>query len=120
MVVRLFQSRFAPLVKSGAKLQTVRPVPKRMPKVGDAISLREWTGKPYRSPQRVLKESVITRVSPIKMDSECGISVDGWLLCHIEEKEFAQADGFKDSTEMIQWFAKTHGLPFYGICIVWK
>lgn len=34
--VRLFHPRFAGLVESGAKLQTVRPSPKRMPKPGDA------------------------------------------------------------------------------------
>lgn len=56
--VRMFKPQFAPLVESGKKLQTVRPTPKRMPKPGDKISLREWTGLPYRS------NAVITESSP--------------------------------------------------------
>ena len=44
MIVKLFKPQFSPLVESGLKLQTVRPTPKRMPKPGDRISLREWTG----------------------------------------------------------------------------
>lgn len=42
--VRMFKPQFAPMVENGTKLQTVRPRPKRMPKEGDAISLRCWTG----------------------------------------------------------------------------
>lgn len=65
-IIKLFQPRFAPMVKDGTKLNTIRPLPKRerdMPQVGWDISLREWSGKPYRSKQRVLKESVIEGVS---------------------------------------------------------
>lgn len=47
--VRMFKPHFALLVESGAKAQTVRPTPKRMPKPGDRISLRCWSGAPYRS-----------------------------------------------------------------------
>lgn len=65
--VRLFQPRFAALVESGAKCQTVRPVPKRMPRPGDTLSLRCWVGAPYRSKQRVLREAVVERVLPISI-----------------------------------------------------
>jgi hypothetical protein len=37
--VKTFKPQFAPLVERGEKLQTVRPVPKRMPKPKDRISL---------------------------------------------------------------------------------
>ena len=38
--VRMFKPQFAGLVERGENLQTVRPIPKRMPKPGDKISLR--------------------------------------------------------------------------------
>lgn len=58
-----FKARFTELVASGAKRQTIRPTPKRMPKPGDWISLRCWTGRPYWSKQRVLRDAVIAVVS---------------------------------------------------------
>lgn len=119
MIVKMFQPRFAPLVEAGVKLQTVRPTPKRMPKVGEPISLRAWTGKPYRSKQRVLRESVVTECHPITIHSG-GIKIDGvpkycsWVI------DFAVRDGFKDFGEMLSWFICTHGLPFTGIVIKWS
>jgi uncharacterized protein YqfB (UPF0267 family) len=55
----MFQPRFARLVESGAKTQTIRVKskakhPRPLPKPGDFLSLREWEGKPYRSKQRKL------------------------------------------------------------------
>lgn len=87
-----------------------------MPNPGDTISLREWTGKPYRSKQRVLMDATITKVSMVDI-TETGISVNSWAEpCH----DFAQADGFRDFFELRDWFIQTHGLPFYGILIEWE
>ena len=113
--VRMFKPQFAPLVESGVKRQTVRPYPKRMPKAGDQISLREWTGKPYRSKQRVLREAVITEVSSVDI-TETGIAVNSYAEpCD----DFAVADGFRDFFELRDWFKATHGLPFEGVVIKW-
>jgi hypothetical protein len=113
--VRMFKPQFAALVESGKKLQTVRPTPKRMPKVGDKISLRCWTDKPYRSKQRVLMESTITEISMVDI-TENGISVNSYAEpCD----DFARADGFRDFFELRDWFRATHGLPFEGIVIHW-
>ena len=118
MIVRMVKPQFRNLVISGQKCQTVRPWPKRMPKVGDNISLREWTGKPYRSKQRVLKEAVVTEVLPVTINSS--ISVDGQILdCHSATK-FSRADGFDSPSDMIDWFREVHGPDFVGICIYWK
>ncbi|WP_157837108.1 ASCH domain-containing protein [Geminisphaera colitermitum] len=122
----MFKPRFAALVESGAKLQTVRPKPKRMPQAGDAISLRCWTGLPYRSKQRVLREATISQVSEIVIAAE-GISpirveplgTSGALNYWPSPDVFAHADGFADWPEMREWFATTHGLPFAGIIIFW-
>lgn len=113
--VRMFKPQFAPLVESGEKCQTVRPTPKRMPKPGDRISLRMWTGKPYRSKQRVLRESVISEVAAVDI-TETGIAVNSYAEpCD----DFARADGFQDFYELRDWFKATHGLPFRGVVIKW-
>ena len=117
--VRLFQPAFAPLVESGAKCQTVRPVPKRMPQRGDHISLRAWTGKPYRSKQRILREATVDRVQRIRV-AATRIELDGQVLSFPETTAFAKADGFLGTNDLIGWFNFTHGLPFEGICIFWK
>lgn len=118
-VVKLFQPRFATLVKAGAKTQTIRKVPKRerdMPKVGDELCASEWTGAPYRSKQRVLMHGIITKVARVDI-TETSIAVDSYAE---PEEAFAKADGFKDEFEMRDWFRETHGLPFEGILICWN
>lgn len=117
--VRLFKPQFAELVERGLKLQTVRPVPKRMPKPGDALSLRAWSGLPYRSPQRVLMEAVVTYVYPVRI-FHSGIIQNGQRLSDGHVRRFAEADGFDGVEEMLNWFEEVHGLPFDGIVIYWK
>ena len=113
--VRMFKPQFAGSVERGEKLQTVRPIPKRMPQPGDKISLRCWTDKPYRSKQRVLMESTITEVSMVDI-TEDGIVVNSYAEpCD----DFARADGFRDFLELRDWFRETHGLPFEGVLIRW-
>ncbi len=120
--VRMFKPQFAPLVESGAKCQTVRPTPKRMPKPGDRISLRMWTGKPYRSKQRVLRESEISAVERITIcdtGRELLVGIGNKSLNPEELNAFAAADGFRNGIELVNWFEATHGLPFDGVVIKW-
>lgn len=121
--VRMFQPRFAALVEAGVKCQTVRPTPARIPKPGDKISLRRWTGKPYRSPQRLLRDAVVSEVFDIT------INTDGVFLYEIgrggaagvpDRDSFAMDDGFANWSDMRMWFENAHGLPFTGILIRWK
>lgn len=114
--VKMFMPRFAPLVENGSKNQTVRPMPTRMPVSLDRVSLREWTGKPYRSKQRILGEAVITRVANFEM-THLTVTVGGKI---VGSDEFALADGFNSFEDMRLWFAETHGLPFKGILIKWE
>ena len=115
----MFKPQFAGLVECGEKLQTVRPVPKRMPKPGDKISLRTWTEKPYRSKQRVLMDSTITKVESVKFMRLHRVQfADGILSCE-DEWAFAKADGFESPAAMFEWFEANHGLPFEGIVIHW-
>ena len=115
----LFQSTFASLVESGAKQQTVQAAPKRMPQRGDHLSLRDWTGKPYRSQQRILREATVDWVQKIEMTAT-GIALDGQPLSAHQADAFAKADGFLGANDFIGWYNFMHGLPFEGICIFWK
>jgi hypothetical protein len=119
----MFKPRFAALVEAGVKCQTVRPTPKRTPKPGDRISLRVWTGLPYRSPQRVLREAEVTEVIDITINDE------GVFLYEVgrggsggapDRDSFAQDDGFANWSDLRAWFEEAHGLPFSGILIRWK
>lgn len=114
----MFKPRFASLVEAGKKLQTVRPTPKRMPNHGDTLSLRMWIGKPYRSKQRVLREVTVLSVNRIKLDVT-DIWFDDVRASEAKQEAFAQADGFTDRDEMLDWFCNEHGLPFEGIVILW-
>lgn len=117
----MFKPQFAPMVEARTKLQTVRPRPKRLPKVGEVFSGRCWTGKPYRSKQRTLVESVVTAVELITISSD-GIRIEHpspEFDTFPDWEKFARADGFADWPEMLAWFSDTHGLPFSGIVIFW-
>lgn len=121
MIVRMFKPQFAPMVESRTKLQTVRPRPKRMPKVGEVFSGRCWTGKPYRSKQRTLVESVVTQVQRIEIAAEGWIWIDDFRIKNRNDFEtFARADGFDTPELMLEWFSTTHDLPFEGIVIHWQ
>ncbi len=124
--VRMFMPRFAPLVEAGTKPTTIRPTPKREIKVGDVLDLRAWTGKPYRSKQRKLREAYCTAVTPIEL---CFIRhrLLVWLrgakpkhLSTAAIETMARLDGFSDAAEMADWFDKMHGLPFAGVLIEWQ
>lgn len=119
--VRLFQPRFAALVEAGKKYQTVRPVPVVMPRVGDLLDARAWTGLPYRSKTRALlaSPSPICGVRSITIHFDGLIEIDGRYITPVEMESFAHADGFADRAELLAWFHDRHGLPFTGIVIDW-
>lgn len=116
MRVILFQNQFAELVRSGVKRQTIRC--KARCKPGDVLSLRRWSGLPYRSKQEVLLESVCTEVLPVEVDFEC-IRIGDASCFGLSADAQAQKDGFCDYTSMRRWFFNTHGLPFAGWVIRW-
>jgi len=118
----MFKTQFAPMVASGAKRQTIRPVPKgRRPQEGDVESWREWSGLPYRSKQRELAKVQLTEVCKIRLrdDGFDGLRVitPGRVWPKFSVDELARADGFPSITAMRRWFVDQHGLPFDGILI---
>lgn len=119
MIVRMFKSEFAALVKSGAKKQAVGPTPKRMPKTGEKFSGREWLGKPHRSKQRELVGSVVLFAAPVQIRYE-GVILDAPLEFQTSNDQFARNDGFSEYSQMRHWFDAQYGLPFDGIVTYWK
>lgn len=117
-----YKARFAPLVRSGRKRQTIRALRKdgRDPKPGD--TLYHYTGMRTKA-CRKLSEAVCQSAVPIHMTGGMmameSVEVDGKWLVHHELDWLAQADGFRDWEEMRHWFFKTHGAPFTGLLIRW-
>jgi hypothetical protein len=121
----MFRDRFAALVETDRKRQTIRPPTKRerdMPQVGDFVDCRAWIGLPYRSKQRKLHAEPrrITHVEQVHVSDE-GFLIDGRLVS--SERLLwcvARDDGFRDWPDMRDWFQKEHGLPFKGVLIRWE
>lgn len=125
MRVRMFKPQFALLVADGSKRQTIRPIPKRMPKAGDNESWRRWEGSPHLTPTVELAQVSLTGVERICI-SETNNIYEVWLLdrpfngAFMKEQEWgklANDDGFKSMLEMVEWLKNEHGLPFEGILI---
>lgn len=120
MKVLMFKPQFAEAVEAGTKRQTVRPRRKNPIEPGDELSLRKWTGLPYRSPQILLRTAICAIVRDITITRHGFAIIDGIVMPDAEQEEFARADGFTDSDTMVKWFKETHGLPFHGTLIKWN
>lgn len=120
MRVILFQERFSSQVLTEDKLQTIRK--KARCKPGDVLSLRIWTGKPYRSQQWEMHKRICRKVTPVKLyfrkDGKFIVERDGREVR--DRDKFAKADGFTGFDDMVAWFLKTHGAEtFEGELITW-
>ena len=105
------------------KLHTIR-ASKRIKK-GMLLSLRTWSGKPYRSKQNEFVVTECDGTQDIKIESGCddsgkfkwvGIYVDGKLLGIEESINLAINDGFESYDDFCRWF---YGKEFKGQIIHW-
>jgi hypothetical protein len=122
----LFLPRFHDAIRSGTKRQTIRR-PRLYPiRPGDLLSLRGWSGAPYRSPQVVLRDVVCASVEPIAigLDDTLSPSID---VARIEVPpdrldEFARADGFAAFADFeAHWSSKRSWFGvFEGVLIRWE
>ncbi len=136
MRVLLFEPRFAALVADGRKRQTIRATARCTP--GDRLSLRRWSGKPYRSSQIELARGVCAEVLPVSIgrgewgdglrvgDRDLGYWGDGDVWLMHDRMYFARADGFESMTELLNFFrhrkqrGKPAAWPFTGFVIRWE
>lgn len=112
-----FQPRFADLVESGQKTQTIRKTLRG--KVGDTVYL--YTGQRTKN-CRKLGEGVVTNIETVSLYRGClgpHVMVAGNEILVVDFKRFALADGFASFHEMLDWFEKHHGLPFDGFLYKW-
>jgi hypothetical protein len=119
MTVLTFLPRFAPKVKDGSKPNTIRAPRKRPIKVGDKLSLRQWSGRPYCSPQVVLRESVCAFISRITVALDYVVIEGEPINDPAKLDAFARRDGFDNWPDMVAHFNKARGLPFRGVLIGW-
>lgn len=128
MRVLMYQSGLGPKVVTGQKVTTIRAFTVRKDgsrgggakcKPGDILSHREWSGLPYRSKQRVLCESVCTNIFPMRIESD-GYPWTGPVMIQLFQQLIAKDDGFASWDDLLDYFRKTHGLPFYGEIIRWS
>jgi hypothetical protein len=118
-----FHARFASLVESGQKTQSIRAPRKRPIVVNDRVYL--YTGMRTKA-CRKLGEGLVESVSSIQIKSRGAgdpfplvwirsLKLGDWQL-----DDFARADGFADAREMRAWFEESSGLPFTGSLIRWR
>ena len=106
-------------IKIQPKLHTIRRTARM--KEGTKLSLRVWTGLPYRSPQRAFMETVCTGVQKIHIwhDSFGGrhVVIDDRdeFLTDDQVKALALNDGFENVDQFFSWF----GWDFTGYIIHW-
>ena len=115
-----FKKQFAPMVRDGSKLQTIRAnrADKKRPVPGDIACL--YTGLRTKKTQ-LLREAVVNSCKSILMDTVQGIIVvDGLLLSQADALAFATADGFATRLEMFTWFEDQYmSTTFKGFVTTW-
>ncbi len=126
-----FKERFADLVESGKKRQTIRAPRKdgRVPKVGERVYL--YTALRTQA-ARKLGEGVVQSVHTLRLERRPGdgrpIFADfdgGYIGLRYKdpdrfERDIATRDGFSSPREMLDWFKHNHSLPFDGTVIRWR
>lgn len=119
MVALNFQKRFAPLVESGQKRQTIRALRKDGSRpFRHGVNLQLYTAMRTKH-CRKLADAVCEMAADICIKENGTVKIDGQTIYDVSAEELARADGFVDRAEMIAWFKETHGLPFRGVLIQW-
>lgn len=121
--VKTFVPKFAPKVERWEKTNTIRPMPERecdIPKVHDLISCRQWSGRPYGSPQSVLAQGMIFEVLHVQIrHGSIWFPSVRRIQTPTEMLEFARLDGFDTLAEFHAWFLPKRRTVFKGIWIKW-
>lgn len=104
-----FKKRFAPLVESGVKRQTLRFPRKRPTVVGDTLHL--YTGMRTKQCRRLLPPTPCTAVTQVLVLPDAVVIGDTKHLATSQEAhQFAQADGFGDYPQLVKFLQETYPL----------
>lgn len=117
MKVLIFEPELAPRVASGEKKHTIRK--RGTCAVGEMLSLRKWSARPYWSKQEEIKRVCCWRVRKLEVTAT-EMRINGTVLTQDEMAVFAQSDGFDSADEMIGFLQCAYGLPFAGETIEWE
>ncbi|MEN8134295.1 MAG: ASCH domain-containing protein [Thermodesulfobacteriota bacterium] len=115
-----FQKRFAPLIESGQKKQTIRACRKdgRNPRVGQKLFI--YTGMRTKG-CRKLGEEICRQALPVYMDKHedgrIDVFVSGDILKDDAVEKLAADDGFEGVDCFFKFFADR--MPFQGYLIKW-
>ena len=91
----------------GRKIHTIRANASGYFKDGDIISIREWSGKPYRSKQEVILDGVQIGIEPIIIESN-GVIMNAYVgsgSVYITLAWLAVNDGL-NYKDFVNWFGK--------------
>lgn len=120
-----FEKRFAEMVRSGEKLQTIRAQRKRPICEGDTLYLKN--GMRTKACE-ALGTGTCTRIRWIVIHRDLfGMAGDLRGMFGVNHQSmpnqllrFARADGFAGWADLTEWFDRKHGLPFSGTLIEWE
>lgn len=119
-MARLSFSVFKDKILSGAKRQTIRKERKNPIKVGETLYLW-WEMR--TSQRQYMGKSTCKDKYPVKIFNDKIEIREKNILIVLDQKNdlnyFAIADGFDSWNDLIEFFEKTHGLPFEGVLIKW-
>jgi hypothetical protein len=116
MVAFNFSPRFARLVETGQKRQTIRRTLRCAP--GDALQLFEGQ-RTAECRKLVDPDPICTAVHSVRI-APTGVFIDREPLSPHLHKEFAQADGFLDLQAMQDWFYALYGKSeMVGFLVKW-
>lgn len=119
-----FQQRFAALVESGQKRQTIRKSAKGAHRGSTAYL---YTGQRTANCRKI-GEGTIVEVIKIEIGrhacSEPYASIVNHYgrydyIVHADLDSLARDDGFANGEEMVEWFASQYGIPFSGYLHQW-
>lgn len=119
-VLAMLDPDYARRNKVKPKTTTIRAMRKRPFKKGDKLFL--FSGLRTTQCKR-LGECICMKVENIRIVELSGefiagpfyfLSINGTTIMEDQVNCLAAKDGFKDGISMMNWFKKTHGLPFIG------
>ncbi len=121
-------TNFKEKILSGEKIHTIRPKTNKW-KIGDKISMRQWSGKPYHSKQEIFcEEFEVVELIRFRVlnNSTIGYEINGnniWLDV-FNQNEFLQLLSSNDGLTLDQfksWFKFSNNMKdFFGYIIAWK